>query len=164
MDQHTYTVSELTGRVSSVINRSFPDEVWVQGEIRDLSRSRNGHVYFSLVDPGTDGKESLLPVTLFASERFVVNRVLVRSGGAMRMTDGINVRIRGRLSLYSQRSTVQLRMMWIDTEFTLGQLAAERSALVKKLTEDGSLARNGALALPDLPLAIAVRHHPVARA
>ncbi len=154
MEQHTYTVAELSAVVAATLQATFVDEVWVQGEIRDLSRARTGHVYFSLVDPGTDGNESVLPVTLFATERFVVNRVLMRSGGAIRMTDGINVRIRGRLSLYPQRSTVQLRMSWIDTDFTLGQLAAERHALIEKLTADGTLLRNRDLAMPAMPLRV----------
>jgi len=154
VDQPTYTVSELSNLVAAAMQRTFPDEVWVQGEIRDLTRSRNGHVYFSLVEPGTDGTESLLPVTLFASERYVVNRVLMRSGGAVRMTDGIRVRIRGRLGLYAPRSSVQLRMTWIDTDFTLGQLAAERQALIAALTADGSLVKNGSLPMPLVPLRV----------
>lgn len=150
----TYTVTDLSRAVARSLARAFPDEVWVEGEIRDLSRSRNGHVYFALVDPVSDAEvPPILPVTLFASDRAAVNRVLVRSG-AMRMTDGVHVRVRGRVSHYGPRGTVQLRMTWIDTDFTAGKLAAERRALLEKLRTAGALERNAALPVPLVPLSI----------
>jgi exodeoxyribonuclease VII large subunit len=144
----------LARAVGQAVGRAFPDEIWVQGEIRDLNRAVSGHVYFTLVDSDPEEKPpAVLPVTLFASEKAVVNRVLARSG-AVRMTDGVEVRIRGRLSHYGARGTVQLRMTWIDTDFTLGQLAAERDRLVKKLTTLGLLERNREIPLPLVPLRV----------
>lgn len=149
----TYTVAELSGAITRAVARAFPEDVWVEGEIRDLSRARNGHVYFVLVDPEVDTAGTRLPVTLFASDRQAVNRVLVRTG-AVRMTDGVRVRIRGRVSHYAARGTVQLRMTWIDTDYTLGRLAAERRDVIRRLEAAGLLDRNGALAIPELPLRI----------
>ncbi len=150
----TYTVAELSRAIARAVSRALPDEVWVEGEIRDLSRSRNGHVYFTLIDPD-DGVDQppVLPVSLFASDKAAVNRVLVRSG-AMRMTDGVHIRIRGRIGHYAPRGTVQLRMTWIDTDFTIGRLAAARRALLHKLEAAGHLERNALLGLPRLPLRI----------
>lgn len=150
----TYTVAELARVVARAINRALPEEIWVQGEIRDLSRAASGHVYFTLVD--TEPEESpapILPVTLFASDKVAVNRVLQRSG-AVRMTDGVEVRIRGQVSHYSARGTVQLRMTWIDTDFTLGKLAAERDRLIKSLEKRGLLEKNRSVPLPLVPLTI----------
>ncbi len=150
----TYTVSQLSDAVARLVARAFPDELWVEGEIRNLSRSRNGHVYFTLVDPGVDlDVAPSLPVTLFASDRDAVNRVLMRSG-AMRMTDGVHVRIRGRLNHYAARGSIQLRMTWIDTDFTVGRLAAERRELLNKLGAAGLLDRNSSRPVPTVPLRI----------
>lgn len=154
MDITTYTVGELAREIGRSVARTFPDEIWVQGEIRDLNRARSGHVYFTLLD--TDKGEdtpAVLPVTLFVSDKAAVNRVLARSG-AMRMSDGVEVRIRGRVSHYAQRGTVQLRMTWIDTDFTLGKLAAERDRLVKSLQGRGLLERNSKLPMPLVPLRV----------
>ena len=154
MDPTTYSVAELADTVGRAVSRAFPDEIWVQGEIRDLSRASSGHVYFTLVD--TDPEEAppaILPVTLFASEKIAVNRVLARSG-AVRMTDGVAVRIRGRVSHYAPRGMVQFRMTWIDTDFTVGKLAAERARLVGQLTKQGHLTRNPSLPVPLVPLCI----------
>lgn len=154
MDVSTYTVAELARIVGQAVARAFPDEVWVHGEIRDLSRPSSGHVYFTLVDSEPEEKAaSILPVTLFATDKLAVNRLLSRSG-AVRMTDGVEVRIRGRVSHYAARGMVQLRMTWIDPDFTLGKMAADRDRLVKSLAKQGLLERNQAIPLPLVPLRI----------
>lgn len=153
----TYTVAELSRVIGRAVARAFPDEVWVEGEIRDLSRSRRGHVYFTLVDAAMsldpDQPPAVLPVTLFAPDKAAVNRVLVRSG-AMRMTDGVHVRIRGRVTHYAGRGSVQLRMSWIDTAYTIGKLAAERRALLRRLEAEHLLDRNARLGEPLVPLRV----------
>ena len=154
MYEPTYSVSELAASVGRTISRAFPHEIWVQGEIRDLSRAASGHVYFTLLDPEEPSNNgAVLPVTLFESDKVSVNRVLARSG-AVRMTDGVVVRIRGRVSHYAPRGVVQLRMTWIDTDFTLGKLVAERERLVKSLRDRGLLELNPALLLPLVPLRV----------
>ncbi len=154
MDRTTYTVPEVAAVVGQAVSRAFPDEIWVQGEIRDLSRASSGHVYFTLVDPETDDNATaMLPVTLFQSDKIAVNRVLARSG-AVRMTDGVEVRIRGRISHYAARGTVQLRMTWIDTDFTVGKLAAERERLIRSLQARGLLEMNSAIPVAPVPLRV----------
>ena len=156
MEEHTYAIGELSRLIGRTLGRAFPDEVWVRGEIRDLSRSQSGHVYFSLVDPSDDPgaiPSALLPVTLFESDRDAVNRALLRAG-AGRMSDGTEVRIRGRVNHYAARGTVQVRMTWIDTDYTLGRLAAERERLLRTLASEGLLEQNGALPFPLVPLRI----------
>ena len=115
------TVAELNRAIGLVLGRAFPDEVWVQGEIANLSRPASGHVYFDLI-----GEGSSIGVTLWASDRQVVNAVLRRAGGAVRMTDGTEVRIRARISWWPERGRVSLRMLSIDTAYTLGRLAEAR--------------------------------------
>lgn len=155
----TYTVTELSRAIGRTLARAFPDELWVEGEIKDLSRSRNGHVYFTLVDPDSGDDQgqpaAVLPVTLFATDRGAVNRVLMRTG-AVRMTNGVHVRIRGRVTHYPGRGTVQLRMSWIDTEYTIGRLAAERIAVLRRLDAAGLLEANARLPLPGVPLEVGV--------
>ena len=46
----TFSVGELATRVNNVLARGFRGEVWVRGEVQGLSRSRAGHLYFSLVE------------------------------------------------------------------------------------------------------------------
>ena len=99
MEEHTYGVTELGRVVAWAVQRAFPDEVWVRGEIQNLSRPASGHVYFDLVDPEVPGRATL-PVVLFESAKMAVNVHLQRSG-AGRMIDGTEVRIRGIVDLES---------------------------------------------------------------
>ncbi|MEM9652608.1 MAG: exodeoxyribonuclease VII large subunit [Actinomycetota bacterium] len=154
----TFTVGELCDRVEQTITETFADEVWVQGAISGLSRSGNGHVYFDLVDP-TDEVGSttaaVLPVALFSSTRHLVNKILRKSGG-MRMHDGIEIRIRGRVAYYPPQGRVQLVMSLIDPQFTLGQMVAAKTKLLDKLAADGLLDQNREVPFPSLPLRVAL--------
>lgn len=154
VDAETYSVVELSVLIGRAVARVFPDEVWVKGEIRDLTRAASGHVYFTLVDAESgNAAAAVLPVTLFAADREAVNRVLVRTG-TMRMSDGVAVRIRGSVGHYARRGTVQLRMTWIDPEYTMGKLAADRDRLLRTLRGRGLVDRNRSLPLPPVPLRI----------
>lgn len=154
----TLTVSELCGRIENSVKQAFPDEVWVQGAISGLTRSANGHVYFDLID-STDEMGSatgaVLPVALFASSRNLVNKIMRKAGG-IRMHDGIEIRIRGRVAYYPPQGRVQLVMSLIDPQFTLGQMVEARSQLLEKLRSEGLLDRNQGLELPPLPLRVAL--------
>lgn len=146
---------ELAASIAERLQEAFPGEVWVRGEIHDLSRARSGHVYFSLVDD-EDGDTARLSVMLPSTNKVRVNRLLMRAGGRVRMTDGTDVRIRGRIDFYGPRGQLQLRMTSIDPAFTLGQLAAARAELLERLATEGLLDRNGQLVLPLVPLRIGI--------
>lgn len=150
----TWSVRELSDAIGEQLQAAFPTEVWVRGEIQNLNRARSGHVYFTLCDHDGDGEAAQLSVMLSASARVRVNRLLLRNGGRVRMTDGTEVRIRGRLDWYGPRGQLQLRMASIDPAFTLGQLAAARAELLARLRDEGLLERNRTVPFPLLPLRI----------
>ncbi len=70
------------------------------------------------------------------------------------MTDGTEVRIRVRVSWYARRGQVSLRMLSIDTAYTLGRLAEARELLLMRLKGEGLLARQAALPLAAVPLTV----------
>lgn len=147
----TFSVTELSDAIGNALRATFRDEVWVRGEIRDLSRASSGHVYFTLTDP--DGGASL-GVMLASRMKNAVNSTLTHAGGGVRMTDGTDVRVRGRLDWYAPRGQIQLRMTAIDPAYTLGQLEVARAALLARLTEEGLLRANAAHPLPLAPLRV----------
>ena len=167
----TYSVAELHDVVNNLLEHVFGDEIWVQGEIRNLNRAGSGHVYFELADAGSLGEPQLfgtdapplpagprptLSVVLFSTQRQEVNRYLGDQGGSVRMKDGVRVRIRGRLRTYPTRSTIQLAMSTIDPAFTLGVMGLERDVLLAELTREGILRSNAARPLRTPPLHVAV--------
>ncbi len=151
----TFSVTELADAIGNALRASFRDEVWVRGEIRDLSRARSGHVYFTLTEPGSGGNGGAnLSVMLSSRTKGSVNTTLTNAGGGVRMNDGTDVRIRGRLDWYAPRGQLQLRMTAIDPAYTLGQLEMARAELLARLTEEGLLRANATRHLPLAPLRV----------
>ncbi|MFN8017460.1 MAG: exodeoxyribonuclease VII large subunit [Acidimicrobiales bacterium] len=150
----TWTVAELSEHLARLMAGAFPDDAWVEGQIRNLTRAANGHVYFDLAEPVPMGEapKAQLAVTLLEPERMLVNQQLRRAGGTIRMADGVEVRIQGRIRWYGRRGALQVRMHGIDPAFTLGRLQADREQLLARLSAEGLLDRNGRLPLPRLPL------------
>lgn len=152
----TYDVAGLVGALGDLVEDAFPDDIWISGQIRNLNRrSRKGHVYFDLVTPAPadSSPEAVLPVVLFDWYRKIVNRIL-GPGAAGQMVDGVEIRIRGRVSIHKARGQLQLRMKAIDPAYTLSRLADERDRLLAELKAGGLLERNRALPLPTLPLRV----------
>ena len=59
-EERTLSVSELGTIVRAALEQAMPYGVWVEGQISGISRSRNGHVYFDLIEPSdTAGGASL---------------------------------------------------------------------------------------------------------
>ena len=154
----TLSVAEVCELLGRAVRSAFPAEVWVRGEIHDLKRPPSGHVYFDLCDPGELGgaMPARLSVALFAKQRDVVNRILRRAGGAVRMTDGVEVRLRGALEFHPPNGQLKLVMSLIDPAYTLGRLASEREQLLRRLAEEGLLDRNRSLPLCTAPLRVAL--------
>ncbi len=152
----TFSVAELGQLIQDVLAETFPHELWVQGEVRDLVRAQSGHVYFTLVDPTPAGRrpDASLPVVLFDSRRREINAQIKRAGGGMRIDDGVAVRIRGLPELYLPQGRVNLRMTGIDPAYTIGQLAASRDRLLRVLADEGLLDRNGSIPFPPVPLRV----------
>lgn len=150
-------MSQLGELVRAALSQATPYGVWVEGEISGISRSRNGHVYFDLTEPAeTSGARPVatIPVTLFREARDRVNRLLKRHGDAVRMTDGVQVRIQGVVDFYAPSGRIQFRMSAIDPTYTLGKLVAERDLLLSKLSADGILGSNATRPIPPVPLLV----------
>jgi len=154
-DTTTYEVAELLSELTETVEAAFPDEIWIRGQIRNLSKSRKGHVYFDLAVPAPADRnpQAALPVVLFDWYRKIVNRIL-GPGAAGHMTDGVEVRIRGQLSVYEARGQLQLQMRTIDPAYTLSRLADERDRLLGELRAAGLLEKNKAIPWPALPLRV----------
>src|SRR5262245_40109888 len=159
--QTTLSVPELGEAIGASLRGAFPDEVWVRGVIRNLNPGRRGGtVWFDLVEPAAGSDVSRmsrppvasLPVVLFDLARRRVNARLTDAGGGVRMTDGTEVRLRGRVTFWERGGRLQLQMSDIDPAFTLGRLAADRDRLLRTLAAEGLLARQGALDRPAVPL------------
>ena len=154
----TWTVAEVGTAVAGGLRATFPDEIWLRGEIRSLrAPNRSGHRYFDLVEPGAAPGEqpsAKVSVALFRGAKERVNAVLADAPGQTRIADGVEVRIRGRVDWWVAGGQLRLVMSAIDPVFTLGRLDEQRRLLLEVLVAEGLLRRNATLVVPTLSLRI----------
>ena len=115
------TVSELTSQLKRHIEGRFTS-VWVEGEVSNCKPWSSGHIYFTLKDD-------------YAQMQAVVFRMQVRQL-KFRLEDGMQVVVRGRLSVYEVKGGYQLLADSIEPK-GLGALQAAFEQLKRRLHEIG---------------------------
>ncbi len=142
------TVSELTRAIKGLVEEAFAS-VWVEGEIVDLTRHRSGHLYFTLKDAGA----KLRAVIWRSTSEWL----------AFDPRDGLEVIVRGRLSVYPPRGDYQLVIDVLHPKGIGAQDLALRQ-LKEKLAKLGYFAPERKRPLPRFPLRIALVTSPTGAA
>jgi exodeoxyribonuclease VII large subunit len=88
-----WKVSELAGELRAEVEHVFSD-LWIEGEISDLRPAASGHIYFTLKD-----ESAQFSVVLFRRQATLLR---------FRPEDGLQILLRGKLSLYEQRGQMQI--------------------------------------------------------
>ena len=139
-----YTVSQVTTYLKDSLDRDpLLSDLWVSGEVSNLSHSSAGHFYFTVKDD-----QSQLRCVMFRTQR----------GGEM-LTNGGAVIVHGRLSLYPTRGDLQLYVDLVQPEGT-GALALELERLRAQLEEEGLFDPARKRPLPTFPQKIGVVTSP----
>ena len=115
--------------------------------------SRNGHLYFELVEKGEhDDIVGRLEGVIFRRDLANVTKLLRRSG--QELLEGREVRCRGAIDVFAAGGRLQLVVREVDPVFSLGLLERRRREVVAELKAAGLFDRNRALAIPALPLRV----------
>lgn len=140
-----YSVSQLNEQIKDVLEAEF-FALQVQGEISNFKRHPSGHWYFTLKDT-----RAQLRGVFFRQW----NRLL-----RFEPTNGLDVRVRGRLSVYEPRGEYQIV---VETMEPVGigamQLAFEQQ--VKRLSAEGLFDEKHKQPLPRYPRRIGIITSPV---
>jgi exodeoxyribonuclease VII large subunit len=142
------TVSRLTALLRGVLEENF-QQVWVQGEVSNLSLPTSGHIYFTLRDAG-----SQLRCVMFKGS--VKNL-------RFRPSDGMALITRGRISLYDQRGEYQLICEYMEPA-GVGALQMAFMQLKEKLSREGLFADTHKRAIPLFPRRVGVITSPTGAA
>jgi exodeoxyribonuclease VII large subunit len=135
-----YTVSEISGAVKRTLEGSFA-RVRVRGEVTELKRHTNGHIYFSLKDDGAK-------LAAVAWKSAVWRLGLVPE-------NGIEVIATGRVTAYAERSAYQLIVERIEYAGA-GALLARIEMLRQRLATEGLFDAAHKRPIPQLPAVIGV--------
>jgi exodeoxyribonuclease VII large subunit len=134
------TVSRLTALLRGVLEENF-EQVWVQGEVSNLSLPSSGHLYFTLKDTG-------------AQLRCVMFKGAVKNL-KFRPTDGMGLIARGRISVYDQRGEYQLICEYLEPA-GIGALQMAFVQLKERLAREGLFDETHKHPLPTFPRRIGV--------
>jgi exodeoxyribonuclease VII large subunit len=148
--QQIYSVSEVTGYIRVLLEEN-PDlqDIWVQGEVSNVSFPSSGHIYFTLKDEN-------------ASLRCVIWKWTAQYFH-IRLEDGMAVDIHGKISVYEKGGQYQFYVdsMRLQGE---GKLYQEFLRLKRKLEEEGLFDPQRKKAIPAFPKLIGVVTSPTGAA
>ncbi len=148
MKTHILTVTQLTNQIKDLLEGTFSD-VWVEGEISNLSVPQSGHAYFTLKD-----EQSQVRAVLFrSSQRFL----------KFTLRHGIHVICRGRVSVYETRGDYQLIIDYIEPK-GIGALQLAFEQLKARLEKEGLFEIAHKRPLPLLPRRIGIITSPTGAA
>jgi exodeoxyribonuclease VII large subunit len=140
--QQAYSVSDLNAYIRALLesNENLMD-IWVAGEVSNLSKPRSGHIYFTLKD-------------MDASVRCVIWRVHANRL-ASAFNDGMRVEVHGYISVYEGGGQYQL---YVDGIRAVGEglLYQEFLLLKDKLAAEGIFEENRKRSIPPQPKLIGI--------
>jgi len=139
-ERRVWKVRDLVAAVRSHIEREYSD-AWVEGEISNFRAPESGHLYFTL----KDGNSQIRVVMFRSSARLL----------RFRPADGLQVVIRGRVTIYEDRGELQIAAEYIEPQGA-GSLQLAFEQLKAKLEAEGLFASERKKPLPSLPSRIGV--------
>jgi exodeoxyribonuclease VII large subunit len=146
-DSNVYSPSELIRQINLDLFRY--NDIAVEGEVTNYTKSAAGHYYFSI----KDAKAQLRVVFFATSARFL----------KFRIENGLQLVVRGRLTIYEQRGEFQLSAASAEPA-GLGALQLAFEQLKKQLAAEGLFDAARKKPIPMLPQRIAVVTSPTGAA
>jgi exodeoxyribonuclease VII large subunit len=147
-ERRVWTVRALVAAVRAHVEREYSD-AWVEGEISNFRAPDSGHLYFTLKDGNAQ-----IRVVMFRSAARLLR---------FRPADGMQVVVRGRVTVYEDRGELQIAAEYIEPKGAGGlQVAFEQ--LKAKLEAEGLFAAERKKAIPTLPARIGIVTSPQAAA
>lgn len=147
-ERQPWTVSELNDQVKSALETRFSN-VWVEAEIVDFKEPSSGHWYFTLRDA-----ESQVKAACFRGTNWKIR---------FRPYDGLQVRVRGKLSVYEPRGDYQVLVHSLEPVGE-GALRVAFAQIKAKLQKEGLFDNKHKRRLPSLPKRVGVVTSPTGAA
>ena len=136
------SVSEITDLLKSLIEKQPQlQNVWVQGQVSNYSKSAAGHIYFTLKD-----EKSQIRCALFRS-----SAVRIRFSPR----DGEEVLVQGKIGIYAARGEYQITVNNVEP-LGIGALQRAFEELKQQLADEGLFEAHHKKLLPKFPKKIGV--------
>jgi exodeoxyribonuclease VII large subunit len=147
-ERRVWAVRDLVAAVRTHVEREYSD-AWVEGEISNFRAPDSGHLYFTLKDGSAQ-----IRVVMFRSSAKLLR---------FRPADGMQVVVRGRVTVYEDRGELQISAEYIEPKGA-GSLQIAFEQLKAKLQAEGLFATERKKAVPALPARVGIVTSPQAAA
>jgi exodeoxyribonuclease VII large subunit len=147
-ERRVWAVRDLVAAVRTHLEREYSD-AWVEGEISNFRAPDSGHLYFTLKDGSAQ-----IRVVMFRSSAKLLR---------FRPADGMQVVVRGRVTVYEDRGELQISAEYIEPKGA-GALQIAFEQLKAKLEAEGLFAAARKKAVPALPARVGIVTSPQAAA
>jgi exodeoxyribonuclease VII large subunit len=134
-ERRVWRVRDLVASVRTHLEREYSD-AWVEGEISNFRAPESGHLYFTLKDG-----DAQIRVVMFRSSARLLR---------FRPADGLQVVVRGRVTIYEDRGELQISAEYIEPKGA-GSLQLAFEQLKAKLEAEGLFAAERKKPIPSLP-------------
>jgi exodeoxyribonuclease VII large subunit len=139
-ERRVWKVRDLVAAVRTHIEREYSD-AWVEGEVSNFRAPESGHLYFTL----KDGNAQIRVVMFRTSARLL----------RFRPVDGLQVIVRGRVTVYEDRGELQISAEYMEPKGA-GSLQLAFEQLRAKLEAEGLFAAERKRPIPSLPARIGI--------
>ena len=148
-----YSLSELCAEIQEVVENDLLERYWVCAEIASLSA--RGHCYMELVEKAKDNMlAAKVRATCWSNVYSLLSAYFIQEAGqALRV--GMQVLVEVSVTFHPVYG-LSLNVWNIDPIYTQGDLAKQRQATIRRLTEDGVMELQQSLELPTLIRKVAV--------
>jgi exodeoxyribonuclease VII large subunit len=147
-ERRVWAVRDLVAAVRTHVEREYSD-AWVEGEISNFRAPDSGHLYFTLKDGSAQ-----IRVVMFRSSAKLLR---------FRPADGMQVVVRGRVTVYEDRGELQISAEYIEPKGA-GSLQIAFEQLKAKLQAEGLFAAERKKGVPALPARVGIVTSPQAAA
>src|ERR1700678_4420444 len=147
-ERRVWAVRDLVAAVRTHLEREYSD-AWVEGEISNFRAHGSGHLYFTLKDGSAQ-----IRIVMFRSSAKLLR---------FRPADGMQVVVRGRVTVYEDRGELQISAEYIEPKGA-GSLQIAFEQLKAKLQAEGLFAAERKKSLPARPARVGIVTSPQAAA
>lgn len=150
------SLTELQLIIRDSIYLALPDFYWVVAEISEIKQNYSGHCYLELIEKQDDETSVKAKVkAVIWSNRYNFISSFFENSTGQSLRDGLKVLVKARVE-YHQLYGLSLVISDIDPAFTIGEMAAKRLQIIKRLEQEGVFGMNKELDIPLIPRRIAI--------
>lgn len=155
INEKVFSLKEVASSVKRTLNARYGSSFWVKAEMIKLNHyPYSGHAFPDLIEKQDDVIVAQMRAVIWNSDLKRIKDKF-KACGLADLSDGITILFRASI-LFDEFHGLSLRIIDIDTSFSLGELERQRLLCLERLKAEGIYDMNKSLSLSVLPRRFAI--------